>query len=123
MKNIKLDILNSEFFRDEVTMVTYSEWYFGNTQSAHLVRVCDNFFGGGGFFLAKCKKILSEINVLSAGNKGGFTLPKSSTSRKKLKSEIINNLKKTINGTFARNLHQQIAEDTYLKDAYMTKPD
>lgn len=73
-------------------MVTYSEWYFGNTQSAHLVRVCDNFFGGGGFFfLQNVKKILSEINVLSAGNKGGFTLPKSSTSRKKLKSEIINN--------------------------------
>lgn len=74
-----------------MTMVTYSEWYFGNTQSAHLVRVCDNFLEGVGFFLEKCKKILSEINVLSAGNKGGFTLPKSSTSRKKLKSEIINN--------------------------------
>lgn len=123
MKNIKLDILNSEFFWDEVTKVTYSEWYFGNTQSAHLVRVCDNFLEGVGFFFAKCKKILSEINVLSVGNKGVFTLPKSSTSRKKLKSEIINNLKKPINGTFARNLHKQIAEDTYLKDAYMTKLD
>lgn len=37
------------------------------------------------------------------------------------KSSIIK--KKPINGTFARNLHKQIAEDTYLKDAYMTKPD
>lgn len=30
-------------FCDELTLVTYSEWYLGNTQEAHSVR----FFGGG----------------------------------------------------------------------------
>lgn len=44
------------FFWDEVTMVTYSEWYFGNTQSAHLVRVCDNFLEGVGFFFCKMQE-------------------------------------------------------------------
>lgn len=50
-----------------------------------------NFFGGGGFFLVKCKKIFLEINVFSVGNKGGFILLKSLIFRKKFKLEIINN--------------------------------
>lgn len=64
-----------------------------------------NFFGGGGFFLVKCKKIFLEINVFSVGNKGGFILLKSLIFRKKFKLEIINNLKKIINGIFVRNFY------------------